>query len=148
LKQEPAVDEEQARLLHLCIAKLMRELRLEPGMLAGSAYAGLHANDVELFELLTQPGANNVRAIAVALGAPISTISSALDRLEGEELIRRIRIPTDRRMVCVELTPHGKRLATRLSNAHIRNCVVMLSRLALPERDDFVRLARQIAGLK
>jgi MarR family transcriptional regulator, negative regulator of the multidrug operon emrRAB len=148
LKQEPAANEEQARLLHLCISKLMRELRLEPGLLAGNAYAGLHANDVELFELLTQPGANNVRAIAVALGAPISTISSALDRLEGEQLIRRIRISTDRRMVCVELTPRGKRLATRLSNAHVHNCVVMLSRLALPERDDFVRLARQIAGLK
>jgi DNA-binding MarR family transcriptional regulator len=139
---------EQALILHNCISRLMRELRLEPGLLAGSAYADLHANDVELFELLTQSATSNVRAIAIALGAPISTISSALDRLEGKELIRRIRIPTDRRMVCVELTSRGKRLAARLSDAHVNNCAVMLSRLAPAEREDFLRLVRQIAGLK
>jgi DNA-binding MarR family transcriptional regulator len=123
----------------------MREFRLEPGMLAGSAYAELHANDVELFELLAQPNTWSVRAIARALRAPISTISSALDRLERRGLIGRVRMAVDRRMVFVELTSRGKRLALRLGDAHVLNCRAMLARLSTNEREEFLRLVVRVA---
>ena len=132
-------------VLHQCIASLMKEFRLEPGMLAGSPYADLHANDVELFELLTQPEVWNVRAIAQALHAPITTISSALDRLEKRGLVRRVRIDSDRRKVSVELTSRGEALALRLRDAHIENCRNMLLRIDPEERESFLRFARQIS---
>jgi DNA-binding MarR family transcriptional regulator len=140
-----ADDAEQELLLHKIISALMREFRLEPGMLAGSPYAGLHANDIGLFEVLAEPGVWNVRAVARALGAPMSTVSSALDRLERCALINRTRASTDRRVVCLELTSRGKGLAVRLRDAHLLNCRTMLLRITTGEREEFLRLAVKIA---
>lgn len=75
----------------------MREFRLDPGLLAGSPYTGLHANDIGLFEVLTGLGPWNVRAIANTVRAPISTVSSALDRLEQSGVVSRNRTAKDRR---------------------------------------------------
>ena len=146
------VPDGQARTLHGVIAALMREFRLEPGLLAGSVYRGLHANDIGLFEILATPRSDagspswTVHQIARALSAPISTISSALDRLEKQGIILRCRIPEDRRVVQIELTARGKRLADRLNAAHIRNCRDMLARLSPAEREEFLRLAHRLAA--
>jgi DNA-binding MarR family transcriptional regulator len=151
MKKEPtppggAVEDRQALALHHCISALMRKFRIEPGLLAGSVYADLHANDLGLFEVLATPEVWSVRRVAQALGAPISTISSALDRLEQRRLVERRRIPGDRRVVCIELTARGRRLATRLGDAHVNNCRLMLARLNAGEREEFLRMAAQIAG--
>ena len=137
----------QAEALHGVIALLMREFRLEPGLLAGSVYRDLHANDVGLFEVLAAPGADpwTVHRVARALGAPISTMSSALDRLEAQGIIQRRRIAEDRRVVQIELTARGHRLAERLRAAHIENCRAMLGRLSPAQREEFLRLAAQVA---
>jgi DNA-binding MarR family transcriptional regulator len=80
------------------------------------------------------------------LAAPISTVSSALDRLERHGLVARRRIPDDRRVVRVDLTERGRRLAARLQNAHVENCRAMLARLSAVEREAFLRLAAVVAG--
>jgi DNA-binding MarR family transcriptional regulator len=140
------VSDPQALALHECISILMRKFRIEPGLLAGSAYGDLHANDVGLFEVLATPGAWSVRRIAQTLAAPISTISSALDRLERKGLVARRRIADDRRVVRIELTARGRRLALRLRDAHVENCRAMLAQLNADERGEFLRLAAQVAG--
>jgi DNA-binding MarR family transcriptional regulator len=149
-KQTPsrgtAIENQQARTLHVSIALLMRQFRIEPGLLAGSVYADLHANDIGLFEVLAGADEWSVRRLAQALAAPISTISSALDRLERQRLIERSRIPDDRRIVRIALTARGQRLAARLNGAHIENCRAMLARLSAEEREQFLRLAAKIAG--
>lgn len=149
-KMEPftrgVVEDGQALALHECIAALMRDFRIEPGLLAGSVYADLHANDIGLFEVLATPEKWSVRRIAQTLSAPISTISSALDRLERLGLVKRGRIADDRRVVRIELTARGRRLANRLRDAHIENCRAMLARLSPNQREEFLHLAAQIAG--
>ena len=140
-----AEGDDQALALHKAISALMREFRLEPGLLAGSPYTGLHSNDIGLFEVLAEPGRWTVRGIADAIRAPISTVSSALDRLEQSGLVSRTRSADDRRVVCVGLTARGKRLADRLRDAHVRNCREMLLRLTPEERDKFLRLTGKIA---
>ena len=152
MKREPftqgVVEDRQALALHECIAVLMRDFRIEPGLLAGSVYADLHANDIGLFEVLATPETWSVRRIAQALSAPISTISSALDRLERHGLVKRGRIAGDRRVVRIELTPRGGRLAIRLRDAHVENCRTMLARLSPDQREVFLRLAGQIAKVE
>ena len=140
-----AVSGAQALALHQGIAALIREFKLEPGMLAGSVYADLHANDIALFEILAAPGRWSVQAIAKELGAPVTTVSSALDRLERNGLIERKRTTTDRRVVLIELAAAGHSLASRLTEAHVKNCRVMLGRLSPAERDDFLRLVARMA---
>ena len=114
-------------------------------MLASSPYTGLHSNDIRLFEVLAEPGRSNVQGVANAIRAPFSTVSSALDRLEQSGLVSRNRSAKDRRVVCVELTARGKRLADRLRDAHVENCRTMLLRLTPEERDKFLRLTGKIA---
>ena len=145
-KASGEISNDQALQLHATISALMREFRLEPGLLAGSPYTGLHANDIGLFEVLTEPGRWSVRGIANAVQAPISTISSALDRLERSGLVNRTHSVEDRRVVYIELTTRGKRLADRLRDAHVLNCQTMLLRLTAVERDEFLRLAGKIAA--
>lgn len=140
------VSDRHALALHHAVDAIMRRFKLEPGMLAGSAYSDLHVNDVGLLALLAEPGDWNVRQITKALSAPFSTVSSALDRLETRKLIARRRRPGDRRVVYIELTPAGSRLAKRLRATQIETCRQMLA--ALPERDrtHLIRLVSHIAG--
>jgi DNA-binding MarR family transcriptional regulator len=136
----PADLDRQAAALADGIGALMRQFKLEPGLLAGSAYADLHVNDVGLLSVLAEPGDWTVRGLAQALAAPDSTVSSALDRLEARDLIVRERHAGDRRVMQVALAIEGKVLAARLKAAQMDNCRAMLERLAPRDRDDLVRL--------
>ena len=139
-------EQRQALLLHECISALMRQFRIEPGLLAGSVYANLHVNDIGLFEILAREKVWTVRRIAQTLAAPMTTVSSALDRLERQELVVRRRIEQDRRVVRIEFTARGRHLANRLRNAHLENCRVMLSKLNVNDRREFLRMAAQISA--
>lgn len=140
------VEERQALLLHECISALMRQFRIEPGLLAGSVYANLHANDIGLFEILATQQTWTVRSIAEALAAPMTTVSSALDRLGRQRLVQRRRIARDRRVVQIVFTGRGRHLANRLRDAHIENCRFMLSKLDVSDRTEFLRMAAQISA--
>lgn len=142
---EKPVDDQQATDLHEAIAVLLRRFKLEPGILAGSAYADLHLNDVGLLQVLAEPGDWSVRKIADALHTPVTTISSALDRLENRRIILRERRPTDRRTVYIELTSAGSRLAAKLRATQIDSCRAMLARLAPEEREILLQLVSRIA---
>ena len=103
------------------ISPLAREFKLEPRLLAGSAYADLHTNDVSLLIVLSQPGNWTVRGSAQALAAPDSTVSSALDRMEARGLIARQCSTSDRGVMGVEMTAEGASLAARLRNLRIEH---------------------------
>jgi DNA-binding MarR family transcriptional regulator len=105
----------------------------------------LHVNDVGLLSVIAEPGDWNVRRITDALGAPVTTISSALDRLETRKLVGRRRRPGDRRVVFVELTPAGQRLAAKLRAAQIETCRAMLASVPGRDRSELIRLVAQIA---
>lgn len=143
-----AVSDHQALAMYGAVDKIMRRFKLEPGLLAGSLYADLHINDVGLLTVLVEPGDWNVRKVARELRAPDSTISSALDRLEKRALVVRRRRPGDRRVVYVELTAAGRRLSAKLRSAHIINCRAMLAVLGAREREELIRLAGLVAGMK
>ena len=143
--QGEPVDDSQAIALHQAVDKIMRQFKLEPGLLVGSAYADLHVNDVGLLAVLAEPGDWNVRRVTQALAAPFSTISSALDRLEARDLVARRRRPGDRRVVYIELTRTGTRLVERLRATQIETCRAMLKKLPAEERAAFIRLVAQVA---
>jgi DNA-binding MarR family transcriptional regulator len=139
------VSDSEAIALDEGVAALLERFKLEPSVIAGSPYADLHANDVGLLILLRRPEKWTVRGIAQSLGAPISTISSALDRLENRGLITRAHVAEDRRIVRIELSPAGHRLATKIRSSQIEACRSMLARLSARDREDLIRLVTQIA---
>lgn len=139
------IDDSQVRALTDAVAALMRQFKLEPGMLAGSAYADLHLNDVGLLSIVAEPGDWTVRGLAQALSAPDSTVSSALDRLEARGLIARERRTSDRRVMRVAMTAEGRALVERLRAGQMDNSRRMLARLSDQDRADLVRLMSTIA---
>ena len=139
------VDDAQAQALTVAVAALMRQFKLEPGLLAGSAYADLHVNDVGLLSVLAEAGDWTVRGLAQTLVAPDSTVSSALDRLEGRRLVARRRRTSDRRVMRVELTGDGQALADRLRAGQMENSRSMLARLSPKDRAEIVRLMTAVA---
>ena len=140
-----STDDQQAKDLAQGIAALMRQFKLEPGLLAGSAYADLHANDVGLLLVLAGAGDWTVRGLSQALAAPDSTISSALDRLEGRGLVARERRAEDRRIVAVALAPEGRALTARLEAAQVDNARKMLARLSGVDQAELLRLIHAVA---
>jgi DNA-binding MarR family transcriptional regulator len=146
LSRPESVSDRHAVALHEAIDKIMRRFKLEPGMLVGSAYADLHVNDVGLLGVLAEAGDWNVRKITRTLNAPFSTVSSALDRLEKRRLISRRRRPGDRRVVYIELTAAGLRVAKKLRSTQIETCRLMLSRLSPRDREQLIHLVAGVAG--
>jgi DNA-binding MarR family transcriptional regulator len=139
------VPDRQALALDEGVAVLLRRFKLEPSLIAGSPYANLHANDVGMLVVVHEPGEWNVRRIAKTLGAPISTISSALDRLEKRGLVNRRRECADRRVVHIELTSAGSRLVTKIRRSQVETCRVMLAQLNAREREQLIRLVARLA---
>jgi len=138
---------EQAAALDRGIATLFRRYKLEPGIAAGSPYASLHANDVGLLVELAAGSDWNVRRVAQLLGAPMTTVSSALDRLEKRKLVARRRRPGDRRVVHVELTSLGRKLAGRIHASQVAMCGEMLAELSARDRKELIRMVRSIAEI-
>jgi DNA-binding MarR family transcriptional regulator len=140
-----SVPDRQARELQELVTALLVRFKLEPGMLVGSPYADLHVNDVGMLVKLAGPGEWNVRKVAETLGAPVSTISSALDRLENRGLIARRRKPDDRRAVYIELSAAARKLVARLLAAQVEACRAMLSPLSPVDREEVIRLTGLMA---
>jgi DNA-binding MarR family transcriptional regulator len=142
---ESPVTDREAVSLDEGVAMLLQRFKLEPSVIAGSPYADLHANDVGLLVMLRQPEEWSVRRIAQSLGAPISTISSALDRLDKRGLVTRGHIAKDRRMVRIELSATGRRLVTKIRASQVEACRAMLALLDPRDREILIRLVTQLA---
>jgi DNA-binding MarR family transcriptional regulator len=145
MTRDTFIDPGQIHALTSAVAALMRQFKLEPGMLVGSAYADLHINDVGLLSILAEASDWTVRGLAQTLSAPDSTVSSALDRLENRGLIERRRRTSDRRVMRVELTEDGRKLTDRLRAGQLENSRNMLARLTPEDRDHLVRLVAAVA---
>jgi DNA-binding MarR family transcriptional regulator len=141
-----AVSDQQAIALDVGVAALLRRFKLEPSIAAGSPYVGLHVNDVGLLVMICGAEKWSVRKIAQSLAAPISTISSALDRLEQRGLVCRLRLAGDRRLVHVNLTAAGERLVKKIRTSQVETCRSMLVRLGKQDREELIRLVTLIAG--
>ena len=108
--------------------------------------AGLGMTDMQMLHMLQLHGPSTPSRLAAWTRLSSGGITVALDRLEKLGLVKRGRTPDDRRVVRIELTARGQRLAIRLRDAHIENCRAMLARLAPGQREEFLRLAAQISG--
>jgi DNA-binding MarR family transcriptional regulator len=140
-----SVTNDQAIAMDRAVAAILRRFKLEPSVIAGNPYADLHANDVGLLVVLSEPEEWTVRKLAQSIGAPVSTISSALDRLEKRSLLARRRRGGDRRVVHVELLPAGLRLVAKIRTHQIETCRSMLAGLSPRDREEMIRLVALLA---
>lgn len=82
--------------------------------------------------------------LARHLGVPVTTASSATDRLARRGLLQRDRVEDDRRAVALRLSPEGEALVAELVAAYRALCRMMLERLSPAERDSFIGMIGKI----
>jgi DNA-binding MarR family transcriptional regulator len=75
--------------------------------------SGLGMLEFLVLSRATDPDGVTTGAAGRALGLGRSTMTGLSDRLEAENLVRRLPHPTDRRLVLLRATAHGKRVRTR-----------------------------------
>jgi DNA-binding MarR family transcriptional regulator len=93
------------RLIKHVLASLFRSIdgRMQP--------LGLTAMQWEPLALIYYENVDTVAALARESQVNCASMTRMLDRLETKELLRRRRSATDRRVVHLELTPRGKKVA-------------------------------------
>jgi DNA-binding MarR family transcriptional regulator len=77
-----------------------------------------------------------------------TSVTNIIDRLEHQDLVRRIPHPTDRRTVLAQITEEGRQVAEKATEAvsSIRFGVDGLSVAELDQLTDMVRKLRIAAG--
>jgi DNA-binding MarR family transcriptional regulator len=74
-------------------------------------------SDLVALFLLYRRGQATMSQLAMDLGAPLSTVTGLVSRLDRRGLVSRQRDPNDRRAILVELTTEGRQIATRIQEA-------------------------------
>jgi DNA-binding MarR family transcriptional regulator len=104
--------------------------------------------EVLMLLLFSRSGALPLNVVGTRLQVHPTSVTSAVDRLEAQHLVRRLPHPADRRAVLAELTEDGRDLARRATE--VLNAQVF-SQLGLAPADvgvlvDVVRKLRRSAG--
>lgn len=96
-----------------------------------------------LLVLLEGRGRQTMKELAASLDVNPSTVTRACDLLVDKDLIRRVAHPGDRRTVCAELAPRGRKMVAAVMRRRRRLIDAAIGRMAAPDRR---RLASSLAA--
>ena len=85
---------------------------------AGLEETGIDDTDFRIMEVLLNKGPLPVNTIGPKVNLTPGSISTAVDRLVGRDLVSRVESPEDRRVRVVSLTPKGKDLIGPIFRKH------------------------------
>lgn len=72
-------------------------------------------------------------------GVSLSAMTQIADRLERSRMVRRIAEGTDRRVRCLQLTPHGEHLMHRRDEERMQSALAVLEHLSPGERKEVLK---------
>lgn len=119
-------------------------VRLTDAMQRGLGERGLNASRAEALLVLDRAGAIVQRQLGEALRCTPRYVTSIVDDLEAEGLVRRERHPTDRRATLVVLTDAGTAAAARMTAERRQAAQWLLGDVAPRSLSTFVAVARQV----
>jgi DNA-binding MarR family transcriptional regulator len=101
--------------------------------------ASLSAHQVSILDHLGVDEPTSLAELASHMGVTPSTMSLAIDRLEGEGYVKRARDREDARRLRLLLTAKGQRIREAHSVLDADKVDAMLARLSTAERNDAIR---------
>jgi MarR family 2-MHQ and catechol resistance regulon transcriptional repressor len=107
---------------------------------------GLGLSEFAALEVLLHKGPQPVNMIGKKVLLTSGSMTTAIDRLESRNLVRRTADPQDRRARIVQLTETGKRLIEDGIQRHAMDLEETLAVLRPGERTELIRLLKK-AGL-
>ena len=101
--------------------------------------ATLSSHQVSILDHLSADDPTSLAELAAHMGVTASTMSLAIDRLEGEGYVKRARDREDARRLRLLLTASGQRIREAHSVLDAEKVDAMLARLSAAERKDAIR---------
>jgi NAD(P)H-dependent flavin oxidoreductase YrpB (nitropropane dioxygenase family)/DNA-binding MarR family transcriptional regulator len=90
------------------LARLFRDFQeAEEAAARGASAAGLTRSEAHTLAAVGVNGGKTVGQVAAELKITVGALSAAINKLEKRAYVRRFRVPEDRRIVRLELTPAG-----------------------------------------
>lgn len=109
--------EAQATRLADALATLGRHNSLRDPFLAKVEAQGMTPSQLHSLVWIGTDKALSMKVLAQRVGVTEKTITGVVDRLERDGLVQRVREPSDRRVVLVELTKEGQRTYRELDRS-------------------------------
>ncbi len=137
---------ETERLALDAYIKLMRSTvavnaRLFPVLLAEF---GITPSQLGVLEALSHLGPMPHCALAAKLLVSASNLTTVIDNLERDGLVKRERDPNDRRVSITSLTPAGEERLASFFPSHVARLVAAMSGLEPDEQEELGRLCRKL----
>jgi len=101
--------------------------------------ASVSAHQVSILDHLSANDPTSLAELAAHMGVTASTMSLAIDRLEGEGYVKRARDREDARRLRLLLTAKGQRIREAHSVLDAEKVDAMLARLSAGECNDAIR---------
>ncbi len=105
---------------------------------------GLGDSDFRVLEVLLNKGPLPVNTIGHKVELTTGSITAAVDRLEGKNLVVRKNDANDRRVRLVELTPEGLRLSKKMFAEHRKDMEKAAQTLSSEERAVLIGLLKRL----
>ena len=105
---------------------------------------GLGDSDFRVLEVLLHKGPMPVNTIGPKVFLTPGSISTAVERLYGQGLVSRVDSKADRRVRVVDITAKGRRLITRIFDAHAKNMEELAGVLSESERAGLVEALKKL----
>ena len=95
--------------------------------------------------VLGRRGALTMSELASILDMPLSTATHTVDKLVDKELVGRVRLPDNRRVVQVELCEKGRQMHNAFLQGRMVMARTMLESLSAGEREIFLELIAKMS---
>lgn len=106
---------------------------------------GLHPPHAGILQLVEREPGQSQQALARRIGIPPNRLVALIDDLEERGLIRRDRLPSDRRVFALQITPAGERMIERVTELGAKHEEQLFAALSEGERETLAALLRRIA---
>lgn len=120
-------------------------LKVEEHSLKQTAGNDVTVNEIHTLDAIGEAEPRTVTELASAMRVTVSTMTTAINRLEKKRLVKRERPAGDRRVVRVHLTEKGRELSHMHYNFHCRMVLAAVEKLTAEEVEV---LSRALSGLR
>ena len=132
-------DLETVRTLLHALAFRMRGMRCG-GIVSGNTWLDLH-----ILQLVAERPGISIKEVRESYKMPHSTLTSVINRLEDQELLKRVINPKDRRSFGLEITPAGLKVQEEHNRADHAMAAALLQALdSNEERKTLIALLQKI----
>jgi DNA-binding MarR family transcriptional regulator len=101
---------------------------------------------IRLLGVLHCKGSKMMSGLGDELGVTARNVTTLVDGLEAEGLVRRVAHPTDRRATMVEITPRGAEMASGIFASYTEKIAELFRDLPESDQRELLRLLESLLG--